>query len=52
MTTVEAQLRLRRDRGRKLLMPYLTGGVTPQWTDYLRALAGAGADAVGAARLV
>lgn len=46
MTTVEAQLRLRRDRGRKLLMPYLTGGVTPEWTGYLCALADAGADAI------
>ncbi|MEV2238243.1 tryptophan synthase subunit alpha [Micromonospora sp. NPDC049891] len=46
MTTLETRLRLRRDRGRKLLMPYLTGGVTPDWTDHLRALADAGADAI------
>ncbi|MET9267285.1 tryptophan synthase subunit alpha [Amycolatopsis sp. NPDC004079] len=31
---------------RKILMPYITGGVTPQWTDYLPALAAAGADAI------
>ncbi|WBB89514.1 tryptophan synthase subunit alpha [Verrucosispora sp. WMMC514] len=44
MNTLET--RLRRDRGRKLLMPYLTGGVTPDWTDHLRAIADAGADAI------
>ncbi|MGW7537509.1 tryptophan synthase subunit alpha [Amycolatopsis sp. NPDC054798] len=31
---------------RKILMPYITGGVNPQWTDYLPALAAAGADAI------
>ncbi|WP_370934439.1 tryptophan synthase subunit alpha [Amycolatopsis sp. cg13] len=31
---------------RKILMPYITGGVTPQWTDYLPAMAEAGADAI------
>ncbi|MFE3173394.1 tryptophan synthase subunit alpha [Amycolatopsis sp. NPDC059090] len=31
---------------RKILMPYITGGVTPQWTEYLPALAAAGADAI------
>ncbi|GIJ09627.1 tryptophan synthase subunit alpha [Micromonospora andamanensis] len=46
MTILETRLRLRRDSGRKLLMPYLTGGVTPDWTDHLRALADAGADAI------
>ncbi|WP_020665127.1 tryptophan synthase subunit alpha [Amycolatopsis benzoatilytica] len=29
---------------RKILMPYVTGGVTPQWTDHLAAMAAAGAD--------
>ncbi|MCK2215666.1 tryptophan synthase subunit alpha [Actinomadura sp. ATCC 31491] len=43
---VERHLRARRDAGRRLLMPYITGGVTPGWTDYLRAFAEAGADAV------
>ncbi|WP_409185367.1 tryptophan synthase subunit alpha [Amycolatopsis sp. VS8301801F10] len=31
---------------RKILMPYLTGGVNPQWTDHLPALVEAGADAI------
>ncbi|GII81406.1 tryptophan synthase alpha chain [Sphaerisporangium rufum] len=43
---VELHLRARRDAGRGLLMPYLTGGVTPGWTDHLRAFAAAGADAI------
>ncbi|MEV4395005.1 tryptophan synthase subunit alpha [Nonomuraea sp. NPDC049607] len=43
---VERHLRARRDTGRALLMPYVTGGVTPGWTQYLRAFAAAGADAV------
>ncbi|GIH96351.1 tryptophan synthase subunit alpha [Planobispora siamensis] len=44
--TVERHLRARRDSGRGLLMPYLTGGITPGWTHYLRAFAAAGADAI------
>lgn len=43
---LEAHLRARRDAGRKLLVPYVTGGLGSQWTDVLRAVAGAGADAV------
>ncbi|MEV4328442.1 tryptophan synthase subunit alpha, partial [Microbispora rosea] len=43
---VERHLRARRDTGRGLLMPYVTGGITPGWTDYLRAFADAGADAI------
>ncbi len=43
---VEHHLRERRDAGRGLLMPYVTGCVTPNWTDYLRAFADAGADAI------
>lgn len=35
-----------RGTGRKLLMPYLTGYVTEDWTDHLRAFADAGADAI------
>ncbi|GAA0929023.1 hypothetical protein GCM10009558_042010 [Virgisporangium aurantiacum] len=35
-----------RSTGRKLLMPYLTGFVTDDWTDHLRAFADAGADAI------
>ncbi|WP_433533119.1 tryptophan synthase subunit alpha [Micromonospora sp. CA-263727] len=44
--TLETRLRSRRDAGHKLLMPYLTGGVTAAWVDHLRALADAGADAI------
>ncbi|MGW5155412.1 tryptophan synthase subunit alpha [Nonomuraea wenchangensis] len=43
---VERHLRARRDAGRGLLMPYVTAGITPGWTDYLRAFAAAGADAI------
>lgn len=46
MTALEDHLCARRDGGRKLLMPYLTGGINPDWTDYLRAFAAAGADAI------
>jgi tryptophan synthase alpha chain len=42
---LEATLRAGRDAGRKLLVPYLTGGL-PGWADYLDPLAEAGADAV------
>jgi tryptophan synthase alpha chain len=31
---------------RKLLMPYITGGITPGWVDYVRAFVDAGADVV------
>jgi tryptophan synthase alpha chain len=43
---LEAALRASRDRGRKLLLPYVTGGLDDRWTDVLRAIADAGADAV------
>jgi tryptophan synthase alpha chain len=43
---LEQHLRARRDDGRKLLVPYVTGGVTGDWTDYLLALQDAGADAI------
>ncbi|SDI33265.1 tryptophan synthase, alpha chain [Actinokineospora alba] len=46
MNTLEDQLRSARDRGRKLLVPYVTGGVTDDWTRYLTAYQDAGADAV------
>ena len=42
---LEARLRARRDEGRKLLVPYVTGGL-PGWLDVLRAMAAAGADAI------
>jgi tryptophan synthase alpha chain len=43
---LEAHLRARRDAGRKLLVPYVTGGLTDHWLDVLRAFAAAGADAI------
>lgn len=43
---VERRLRARRETGRGLLMPYVTGGIAPGWTDYLRAFAAAGADVI------
>ncbi len=42
---VEATLRARLADGRKLLVPYVTGGLGPEWCDVLRAFADAGADA-------
>lgn len=42
---MEAHLRQLRASGRKLLVPYLTGGLGP-WTEHLRAMADAGADAI------
>jgi tryptophan synthase alpha chain len=44
--TLEASLRASRDAGRKLLVPYLTGGLDDEWLLVLEALAGAGADAI------
>jgi tryptophan synthase alpha chain len=46
MGTLEKHLRERRDSGRKLLMPYVTGGITESWLDVIRAYDDAGADAV------
>ncbi|MFC7245375.1 tryptophan synthase subunit alpha [Catellatospora aurea] len=54
MTTVDTvagvavgpRLRERRDAGRKLLVPYVTGGISADWTDFLAAYEQAGADAV------
>jgi tryptophan synthase alpha chain len=43
---LEPHLRSRRDGGRKLLIPYVTGGLSPEWCDVVRAFADAGADAV------
>lgn len=45
MIPLEATLRARVDAGRKLLVPYVTGGLGPLWLDVLRAFADAGADA-------
>ncbi len=43
---VEDALRAARDGGRKLLVPYVTGGICPEWVTYLEAMVDAGADAV------
>jgi tryptophan synthase alpha chain len=43
---LEAHLRKRRDEGRKLLAPYVTGGLGSAWCDVVRACADAGADAI------
>lgn len=42
---IEIGLKAKRTAGRKLLVPYLTGGLGP-WTEHLRAIADAGADAI------
>ena len=42
---LERELRAKRDGGRKLLVPYVTGGY-PGWQDAIRAAAANGADAV------
>jgi len=44
--TVESALRAAREGGRKLLVPYVTGGLSDDWCEVLRALGAAGADAV------
>ncbi len=44
MNVLETRTREARAAGRKLLTPYVTGGITADWTDYLRAGANAGAD--------
>jgi tryptophan synthase alpha chain len=43
---VESTLRAARHAGRKLLVPYITGGLTDDWVVVLQAVAAAGADAV------
>jgi tryptophan synthase alpha chain len=43
---LESSLRARREAGRKLLVPYVTGGLGKHWIDVVRAVAAAGADAV------
>ena len=39
-------LRKQRDLGRKLVVPYVTGGLDDEWTEVVIGLAGAGADAI------
>ena len=46
MGTLEKHLRERRDSGRKLLLPYVSGGVSDDWLDIIRAYDDAGADAI------
>ena len=46
MIPLESTLRSRRDGGRKLLVPYVTGGLGGEWLDVIRAFADAGADAI------
>lgn len=43
---LESHLRARRDEGRKLLVPYVTGGLGAGWAEVVRAVADAGADAI------
>ena len=43
---VESALRAARDKGRKLLVPYVTGGLRDDWVAILSSMADAGADAI------
>jgi tryptophan synthase alpha chain len=43
---LEGHLRAQREAGRKLLVPYVTGGLGSQWLDVVRAVIDSGADAV------
>lgn len=43
---LESRLRELRDGGRKLLVPYVTGGVRSDWVDIARAMVEGGADAL------
>jgi tryptophan synthase alpha chain len=43
---LEATLRAVRDRGRKLLAPYMTGGLGDDWVEVVQAMVAAGADAI------
>jgi tryptophan synthase alpha chain len=43
---LEAHLRSRRSEGRKLLLPYVTGGYRDDWPQLIEAFASAGADAI------
>jgi tryptophan synthase alpha chain len=46
LAELEQHLRDARARGRKLLVPYVTGGMDAEWVDVVRAIADAGADAI------
>jgi tryptophan synthase alpha chain len=43
---IETAFRAKRQSGRKLLVPYVTGGLGPDWVKVVQAVAEAGADAV------
>lgn len=43
---LESTLRERREEGRKLLVPYVTGGLGSNWTSVIEAMAASGADAI------
>lgn len=44
--SIESALRAKRDAGRKLLVPYVTGGLGDDWVQVVEAAAAAGADAI------
>ncbi|MER3453331.1 MAG: tryptophan synthase subunit alpha, partial [Acidimicrobiia bacterium] len=44
--TIESEFRAKRASGRKLLVPYVTGGYRKDWPDIVRAVVAGGADAV------
>jgi tryptophan synthase alpha chain len=44
--TIETSFRTKRAEGKKILVPFVTGGVTDDWVDVVRACAAAGADAI------
>lgn len=44
--SLQASLKSRRAEGRKLLVPYVTAGIVPDWVDLVEALVDAGADAI------
>jgi len=44
--SLQAHLEARRAEGRKLLLPYVTAGVVPDWVELVEAVIEAGADAV------
>lgn len=46
MISLQQHLTQRRDSGKKLLIPYVTGGVRDDWLDILHACERAGADAI------
>ncbi len=43
---LESELRAKRDTGKKLLLPYVTAGIVPNWLDLVDSLVDAGADAI------